>query len=290
MFGLAEYRLAMVPSAYQIKRAYLEKAIDNVKVIVTGSSQAYFGIRPQMLGAPAYSVAYVSQDLYYDTRIVLDYLPQAENLKLVVVTISYFSFESMLEDSTEAWRTSYYYRFWDIPHAMPKFLVEDYSYVALYGIPQDRKYFWQGIPETIPYPINENGGNADQRVTDVASVLDGFTTIERHTSGLKPKYVERNERYLDELFSELKKRNIRAILVTTPCFHSYYDNMDLEVYLVMQDKIAFLAQKYHLEYYNYMTDSRFTLYDFADSDHLSTTGAEKFSQMLKDEVLMKYVK
>jgi hypothetical protein len=37
---------------------------------------------------PAFSLAYVSQDLYYESRIVLKYLPQAKEVRLVIVPIS----------------------------------------------------------------------------------------------------------------------------------------------------------------------------------------------------------
>ena len=57
----------------------------------------------------------------------------------------------------------------------------------------------------------------------------------------------------------------------------------------MQKEIQTLQQKYGLEYYNYMTDERFVAEDFGDSDHLNTQGAKKFSRILKDEVIEKYI-
>src|SRR5438445_8545181 len=83
VLGLVERRLTLVPSGYMIKRMYLERNIYRAQVIITGSSHSYYGIKPQMLGVPAFSIAYVSQDIYYDTKILLKYLPQARSAKLV---------------------------------------------------------------------------------------------------------------------------------------------------------------------------------------------------------------
>ncbi len=44
-------------------------------------------------------------------------------------------------------------------------------------------------------------------------------------------------------------------------------------------------QKYNLGYYNYLKDDRFSAEDFFDSDHLNTRGAEKFSRLLRDEII-----
>lgn len=48
-------------------------------------------------------------------------------------------------------------------------------------------------------------------------------------------------------------------------------------------------QKYNLGYYNYLKGERFSAADFFDSDHLNTRGAEKFSRLLRDEIIEKYV-
>jgi hypothetical protein len=64
--------------------------------------------------------------------------------------------------------------------------------------------------------------------------------------------------------------------------------MNAKRYLRMQNEIKYLSQKYDLEYYNYLRDKRFTAEDFFNSNHLSTKGAEKFSRILKDEVVAKH--
>lgn len=57
----------------------------------------------------------------------------------------------------------------------------------------------------------------------------------------------------------------------------------------MQNEIRALTERHGLEYYNYLKDERFGVEDFQDGDHLNTKGAEKFSLILKDEVIARYV-
>jgi len=288
VLALVEHRLTRIPTGYETKRIYLEQNIDKAQVIITGSSHAYYGIKPQMLGAPAVSMAYISQDIYYDTRLLLKYLPRARSAKVVIVSISYFSLANTLEDSPEAWRTSYYYRFWGIPHAARGFRMADHSLIALYGVQQTRSFLWSGIPTTAQETIDDSGGTAGLSRKNVESVMDARATITRHNSGMKPQYVTQNKQYLEELFYALKARDIPIVIITTPCFHSYYENLNPEAYGLMQTEIQAFRQRFGVKYYNYLTDPRFTIDDFADSDHLSVRGAEKFSQILGAEVVKGY--
>jgi hypothetical protein len=286
MAGLVEYRLRSLPNGYTMTRAYLEQSIERDQILITGSSHAYYGIKPELLGVPTFNLAYIGQDVYYDNRILLRYLPRARNLRLVIVTVSFFTFETRSETAVaEAWRTSFYYHFWDIPHVSFRFRLADQSLIALYGT---RDVLWKGFHLASAENVDENGGNAVFRVSNPASVTDRLQ-INRHNSSMNPQYAVENAQYLAEIFDALKARSIRAVIVTTPCFRTYYGNMDPQAYRRMQNQVGILRQRYGLEYYDYLTDPRFTLEDFADSDHLSTMGAEKFSRILRDDVVKKYL-
>jgi DltD protein len=284
MLAMVEHKLGAIHTSYETKRMYLERRIDHAKVIVTGSSHSYDGIKPELLGVPSFSVAYPAQDLYYDTRIMLKYLPQARDVDLVVISVSYFSFEYRLEDSTEPWRTSFYYRFLGIPASSRKFKIGDFSLIALYGIQPTREFLWQGSTELNSYHMDETGGNTALIKTDLPAVMDTRVTFPTN-----PDNIPLNIQYLEELLDALKARRIQAVFVTTPCFRSCYENLNQDMYRRMQDEVQVLCQKYGLKYYNYLEDPRFSVDDFHDNQHLSTRGAEKLSEILKDEVLPSYI-
>lgn len=105
---------------------------------------------------------------------------------------------------------------------------------------------------------------------------------------MHPEHVAENVRYLDEMLGALKAGGVRAVFVTTPTYRSYSEGMNPEAYRRMQGEVEALRRKYGLEDFNYQNDPRFTPEDFADSNHLGTRGAEKFSLILRDEVLKNY--
>jgi DltD protein len=282
---VTENRLASVNSGYRTKREYLERSIERTQVLVLGSSHAYYGVKARMLGAPAFNAAYVAQDVYYDSRIVLKYLPRARNLRLVIVTVSYFTFETRLEDYSEGWRASYYYRYWGIPRADGGFKIEDYSLVALYGIPQTRAFWLNGFAAESRDQMDEDGSKADFLGPDPAVEAGGRISAKLQDDISNPKYVADNVRYLEEMLDALKAKGVDVVFVTTPGVRSYYEALRPDLYGVMQEKVQYLCQKYGLSYYNYLKDPRFTDDDFTDSNHLNTQGAEKLSRILRDEVV-----
>jgi len=285
LFGVAEHKLESMPTGYSTLRGRADQHIGPARVIVTGSSHAYYGIKPQILGSQTFSLAYISQDIYYDTRLVLKYLSETRDLSLVIVPISYISFGNSLDDSIEAWRTPYYYHFFRIPHQSGWPQVEDYSLIALYGIPQVRAFAWNGFAPDTSTHLGEFGGSADIFISRPDAVRDAGATLARHRAAYRPVHVEQNDGYLRQLFSALQSRGIAAVITTTPCFRSYSDHMEPDLYAIMQNHIRRLLDDYGLEYFNYLTDARFTIEDFMDSDHLSTQGAIKFSEILKAEVV-----
>jgi hypothetical protein len=58
----------------------------------------------------------------------------------------------------------------------------------------------------------------------------------------------------------------------------------------MQETIKQITEKYGVPYFNYLRDDRFTEEDFVNSDHLNNKGAEKFSYILNEDVVKRYVR
>lgn len=288
LFGVIEYKARSIPSNFAVKRERLEQNIDKAQVIIAGASHAYYGIYPKLLGASSVSIAYPGQDVYYDTRILLKYLPQAARARLVVITLSYPTLESTVGDSDWSAQSNFYYKFWRIPREYTAFRLADYSAVLLFGGQRSRDFFLNGKVQEFDN-VDEFGGNADVREANPAAAANSQPVLKRHNAVMRAAHIAQNVKYLDELFDALEVRGIRAIIVTPPCFESYYKNLDRERYERMQNEIEAICQRHRLEYRNYLKDERFDVEDFSDCDHLDNKGAEKFSLILKGEVIEKYV-
>ena len=75
-----------------------------------------------------------------------------------------------------------------------------------------------------------------------------------------------------------------------PTDHTYYENINVTGYQRMQETIRQISEKYGVTYFNYLRDDRFTQEDFIDSDHLNGRGAEKFTRILDEDIVRKYVR
>ena len=104
---------------------------------------------------------------------------------------------------------------------------------------------------------------------------------------MKDDAFENNIKYLEILLKEITKRNITPVFITSPVHKTYYDNTDSGKILLIEEVINNLCLKYSCRYYNYFRDSRFEDEDFADVDHLNPKGAEKYSEIIDDEILSK---
>lgn len=225
LLGIVEYKARAIPSNFAVKRERFEQNVERAEIIVAGSSHSYYGINPGLLGRPATSIAYPGQDLYYDTRILLKYLPQAKRARLVVLPLTYVSFESTIEDTDWQAQTNYYYKFWGIPEEFPTFRLAHYSATILFGLQRSRDFFLNGKIEEGD-KIDEFGGNANDRKTDLNAVLNARLALKRHNAVMRAGHIAQNVKYLDELFDALEARGIKAVIITTPCFGSYYENLD----------------------------------------------------------------
>jgi len=293
--GVYEFRVSRVhPNTFTVKKAFLERQAQDVEVLVLGSSHAYYDVLPGLLGRPAFNLADVSQSLFYDRALLKKYLGQMPSLKLVVLPVSYFSLGCQLDDGTELWRSYYYYKFyglyhrdwrqdWNVRNFSDYFLCNE----QLGGI---RNVFWGKIKDVSadydPWGgwtkrAADHAGEKPMSLSESAQVV-----LERHHDLMKSQHVQENVAILEDIIHELKVRGIKLVLVTTPVTRYYSDGMNAGQYQQMQDILKRLSSDYGVNYYNYGLDSRFSDEDFFDGDHLNLRGAQKFSLLLKADVIL----
>jgi hypothetical protein len=282
--GYVEYELVSVPNGYNVKRYHLERRIAHVEVLITGSSHSFYAIKPRDLNQSAFSLAYISQDLFYDTRLLLKYAPRAPNLKLAIIPISYFSMENKLEGTIESWRCPFYHRFFGLPVAVP-LDIKNYSLIALYGASETRSLILRRFRSPNTGSIDDDGGPQEGFLKSENPDLSSESALARHHAAMRPALVQENVRYLNEAIDVLKSRSVAVVFITTPVYKSYYSHLNPAAYRRMQDAIRSMSEQSGIQYHNYMDDLRFGESDFFDCDHLNASGMAKFTQILKNEVV-----
>ena len=127
-----EYQLAQIPNSYTLKKDCIENNLSQVDILILGSSQAYWSINPQPLSPHPCNLANSNQDLYYDYKLLDKYIDKLSHLKLVIISVSYFSLEFRLQNTDESWRKYFYQHFYDIPTNDNIFNIKNYSLIADY--------------------------------------------------------------------------------------------------------------------------------------------------------------
>lgn len=290
ILGFIEYRLRQIPNSYSTSKAALESRLDKIEVLVTGTSHAQNGVLTQSIKTPTFNLGHGSQSLYYDTQLVSKYAERMPNLKLVVFVISYHSLEYRLSNSIERWRAGFYRQVYGIAgeDARQGFQLTDYSYIALYTPKEAYRQVLNHAPGIGVAQASEDAVATPEAIGSPSADF-GLKRVKFHESEMHERDIARNVAALESACSMLSARNITVVFVTLPVHHTYSDYIQPANYQRMQQTIAELTAKYHIEYFNYFFDRRFTDEDFANSDHLNVRGADKFSRILEDEVIKRYV-
>jgi len=288
VLAAVDFRLARLPNSYSIKVRRLAAAADPpVEVLLLGSSHELYGLNPDELNLSAVNLAGYSQDLYYDAQLVRCYLDRLPALKCVVMGLSYFTLEYDMEQSTEAWRSCYYRRYFGIPHrhAWLEFQPGNYSLVFQYGPKLARSLLLDEHPPDVTGNVRANGWAEFSVPEDpAAAVRDGEQRVTAHHTLMHAENGARNLAILDELFDELRQRNIQVVLVTTPVYETYSANFDPVRQERWQAAVRHLQSRHGVLHFDFTNDPRFGLRDFSNSDHLNRDGAAKLSRLFGQEL------
>jgi hypothetical protein len=277
-----------VINSFNYKKTCLEHRLDSIEILVTGSSQAAYGINPDFFDKEVFNLSTPSQSLFYDTRLVLKYVDRMPALKYVIINVSYFSFDYQVLDGTEKWRDFYYSQFWNVKYPEVNSLdIRNYSKIALYGPDSSFLYWMHGFNVNLANQLSKNGYLRMDTLNNSLSINDtlGYRRVKAHDYNNSERNFEENSRTLKVLIKTLKKKSIIPVIVTPPVFLTYSKFINRERWERTKRKINEICSSERIRYYDYFTDSRFIKQDFLDNDHLNFVGAKKFSTILNKEVL-----
>lgn len=276
-----------IPSAYRIKHDNLMGKKDRIEILVLGSSHAGYDINPRYFGREAFNLSNASQGLYQDYKVLMRYLPECKNVKMVIVPISYFSFRYDMASSPASGRCAYYPLYMGVQgDESSLFDLRKYSALALWGGPIE---VVKNALNPKKADINEYGCESPEKTGIRGEINDntGKTRVDTHEKIMNADFLNANVAILSKMAADLGKRNIRVVFVVTPVYKTYYKFISKTTYEEMTGIIASLSLKYSAASFNYFYDNRFELSDFWDNDHLNETGTKKFSIILNNDIVRK---
>ena len=278
--------LRQVPNPYKYKFEWMQKNAEDVEVLVLGSSHTFYGIRPEFLDGKAFNLANGSQGTKEDLFLLEYWADRYKKLQTVIYPISFTTWfvEQELEDNIEAYRCRYYTIYMDcnLYPALPYYNFELADYrtakektTKLFSSEKDLGYDEYGWGTT--YKLSKKKMNMWNDGTEAEAA------VRRHTAKTWD-HIDRNYARMKKLANFCKKRNIQLILVTTPCWHSYYDHLDQKQLAKMYELTNRYVEESGAIYLDYLKDPRFEADDFFDSNHLSDIGAIKFTKILNEDI------
>lgn len=221
IIAVAEMVARAYPNSYAYKKAWMDANAERVRTLILGGSHTYYAVKPDLLGANAFSLANVSQAPEYDYWLLSTYIHRCKNLKTVVMVADEANlFDQPMEDEPEEWYRCRYYRIYmDYPkHSKCSKYNLECSHVSTFSrkLPPALRYAFTGA-----YSIE----------CDSLGFGNSFNTPERFDSTFMEDYairvaayhrckdwtqVERNFAYMMKIARLCRDKGVRLILVTPP--------------------------------------------------------------------------
>ena len=271
---------------------YVEEHINDINCLLLGNSFIEHGLKPNILGNGVFNMANSGRDIVYDVELAKRYVPQMNQLKVIIIPIDYSKF--------------YFDRQKDNPNEMHKPIGYGDTYKCMYykymGIRIDGFWYWSELLNSkLDYMKRFLKNNKDAIECDSLGYRKRklFRRKDNWENMYLPKVVDTTldaNREKQELLythyctlAELaKNQGAKLVLLFTPLYKTYNDATNPVVLQEMVSFVSDLKQKYpNVEFYDYSTDKRFVDEDFWDASHVNDIGATKFSKIVKEEILDK---
>ncbi|PIH03745.1 chemotaxis protein [Clostridium combesii] len=254
---------------------------EKIEILATGISYTSSGLKEEILDKKCFKFSIGSQDLYYDyiivKNIIENYEEKTKNLKYVIIGLSYYSFQ------------------YDMSLSAMKNKV-----ILYYEVLKDAHNFKDAKKIYLEYEINENiaskifkknkYGRYDLNWNTIILKGDenkcyiGKLQAERDCNKNYPKTVEENKEIFKNYLNLLRDNNIKPIVVVFPASKYYTKYFSKRI----EDEFHFIInefkKEYDFQYIDYFRSDLFEDDDFTDVSHLNTKGAEKFTQILNEEI------
>lgn len=276
-----EYLLRQIPNSYKYKYDWMQKNAEEVEILVFGSSQAFDGISPKLFKEKAFNLANTSQGLRQDSFLLKKWEKRYQHLRTVILPISYFSLlePGLLESFGESYRCRYYKLYMDCD------LYSDWSdNFELSDIRSAIMKIERFLTKHQKLNCDKYGWCAKKHSPrELLNTIQASKTVKIHAVRNWDK-VDINYIRMKEMANFCRRRNIQLVLITLPCWHTYYDRLEQKQLATMYELVHHLQKEYGVSYLDYLTDSRFEAVDFSNCCHLSKSGAIKFTEILDKDI------
>ena len=275
-----------IPNSYSYKYNYVKTHGNSIKILAIGHSQLYDGFDPKVFDdSVAFNLSNSSQeyiDNYYILQKLMDDMP---NLKVVIMPLAYPEVSAKGKKSELSERSTYYHEYMHIDYdgQIPWYyryesinIPKAFSKIFDYYVKHEDIVGCDALGRRDKYSVEDRVWKLEDN-----PVISKYYTLKQHSN-----FILRGEIYLEKIVKLLKERNICLFLVSTPYYEKSLLNLNIDQQVFLNEYAAKIAKTDGVMYFNYQSDTTFTEKDFYDEAHLSEYGAEKFTKLLKKQILL----
>jgi len=287
LFGaILEVFLSYIPNTYRWKKEILSKNLNDVEILILGSSHALGGLNPDFFHLPAINMANNSQSLFYDINLIYYYRSDLKKLKVVIFEMSFYNLFYTMDEGYEPWRSKFYYKYWNFqPQITKRFLFYDKLYINLY--PLNKIFLLNARAKSLDLDATSNGYLKDY------SVLSGnkMENSKKRYLSLKNTFydsqsIKQNIEILNNIIIKLQEDSIKVIFLQYPYWYGFSNMIELK-WIRMNDSIyKNWIDKYDVKYFDFSKSKLFRDNFFADVDHVNYIGAELLSKKIDSIIVM----
>jgi len=273
-----------VPGPYSYKHDYLERHLNDIKILALGHSHIADGIDMIALNDSGFNAAIPARHMYYDLRIASEFVPRMSSLRYVILPLGYnFQFRPLREINGEQKCNMAKYWGYNVPGEFVWFsgleLVHGSKYKVLELIGLKKKSGmaeqYDSLGHQILLPCHRSA-----QWEKLNLPLKNFRNKAAHKA--RSKFIG----YIKEIAGICAHHGVKLIVVTMPAWKTYREATTDEGLADLYACVDSMRKcNPDLEYFNMIADSRFEADDFYDSSHLNDYGAKKFTSILKNDIL-----
>ena len=89
MCAVIEVGLLFRPNVYAYKRQYMENHLNDIRVLLLGSSHVEEAVKPELIGEGTFNLAISARLKEYDAALAEMYVPRMEKLEVLVMPVDY---------------------------------------------------------------------------------------------------------------------------------------------------------------------------------------------------------
>jgi len=290
--GLIMGSLILLNSLYVRTQAYrtmndMEKFYnvpDNIEIVNVGSSHGLYAFDWTEGKVNGFNFSLVSQDFYYDLKLLEKFSNRLVEDAIVIIPISYFSFDTDRKDKERDFQkmNGRYYSLLP-PKEIYGFSIQDFLKYRVLPILSAGEKLKAIISDYTP----KNNLTESNNVYEYSQLPEkGRERAQRHLANINKKYFQENMNYLEELIEFAQYKGFRPILITTPTTEWYFGNFSDEFLREFSSLINSIAAYYSIPYFDYSQDPSFRNKPelFLDTDHLNMSGRKVFTSRIIDDL------